>query len=170
MANHLELFFNATSIQGRLVLMMSFLGGEARRIVMDQIAFQFIRQFIFEATNEQLANLSAQLLAAYGDAKGARTIEMLIKPGDFSELTVAPKCCYNLNQTPVPEATKRKGIYANQTPQRGRGQGNYSWRPSTPTLTPEAPNRFSSRTPPSTSAGKPIGQSPLQRRNIQFLE
>lgn len=78
---------------------------------------------------------SAQFLRAYGDAKGARTIEMLVKPGEFLEQISTPKCSYNLNNKPLPESTKRKGIYANQTPQRGRGPGKYSWRPSTPTAT-----------------------------------
>lgn len=75
--NHLELFFNASSIQGRLVLMMSFLGGEARHIALDQVAFLFIWQFIFEAMHEQIAEPLATLLKAYGDAKGARIVEML---------------------------------------------------------------------------------------------
>lgn len=113
MANHLEKFFNASSIQGRLVLMMSFLGGEARRIILDQVAFLFTRQFILEAANEQLKNPSARLLAAHGEAKGAQIIEMLIKPGEFSKLSTNPVRRYNLNQTPAPETAKRKGIYAN---------------------------------------------------------
>lgn len=174
MANHLDLFFNASSIQGRLVLMISFLGGEARRIALDQVAFLFVRQFILKAANEQLSDPSAQLLKAYGEAKGAWIIEMLVKPGEFSKQAEAPKHRYNLNNTPAPKVTKRKGIYANQTPQRGRGRGNFSWRPSTPTTAstyhPGASGRFNKQTPPAHTSSTSIGQSPLQRCNIQFMD
>lgn len=152
--------------------MMSFLGGEARRIALDQVAFLFICQFILEAVHKQLSDPSAHLLSAYGDAKGARIIEMLVKPAEFSDQAETPKRRYNLNHTPAPEVTKRKGIYANQTPQRGRGRGSYSWRPSTPAATstynPSSIGRRTTPTPPGNTLNSSIGLSPLQRRNIQF--
>lgn len=99
---------------------MSFLGGKAQRIALDQVAFIFVRQLIIEAVHEQMLDPSAE------NAKGARIIEMLVKPGDFSEQLATPVRRYNLNNKPTPDVTKRKGIYANQTPQRGRGCGNNS--------------------------------------------
>lgn len=95
---------------------------------------------------------------------------MLIKPREFLDQAETPKRRYNLNNTSALEVTKRKGIYANQTPQRGRGCGNYSWRPSTPTTSsaynPGALNRCNMQSPTTHTTNSTIRQSPLQRRNM----
>lgn len=98
------------------MLMLSFMRGEARRIALDQVAFLFVCQFILEVVQEQLVDPVAQLLRAYGNAKEAQIIKMLVKPGEFFEQTSTPTRRYNLNQSPTPEDLKQKGIYANQTP------------------------------------------------------
>ncbi|CAM6093960.1 unnamed protein product [Calypogeia fissa] len=190
--NHLELFFQATSVQGRLVLLIKFLSGDARKLVLDQIAFVYLRQYMCEAAMELVAHPEERFLTKHGDFKGLKTIEALFKPGSFSDksekVAGAGRQTINLNVAPrvVP---KRKGLYVNSTPSiargRGGGRGAAMRKPfgiGASSAQQAAPGTF--RTPIGASnshfavnigtitneGGSGVGQeeSPLQRRNIQF--
>ncbi|CAM6127249.1 unnamed protein product [Calypogeia fissa] len=159
MLNHLDIFFSATSLQGRLIQLISFLSGDARRMVFDHIAFLHIHKLLVEAAMEQAKDPLARLLTSHGNERGIKTIEASIKPGSFSE-SAATKRKYNLNVVPTSEPYRKKGMFNNFTPARGRGRGYFDSPASVPR--------------PGGARGTGHGQaaqdfsSPLQRRNIPF--
>ncbi|CAM6094009.1 unnamed protein product [Calypogeia fissa] len=194
MLNHLELFFQAASIQGRLVLLIKFLSGDARKLVLDQISFIYLRQYMNEAALELIAHPEEQFLTKHGDFKGLKTIEALFKPGSFSDksekLNGPVKQTINLNTAPT-AAPKQRGLYTNNTPHTGRGRGfgrgaalRRPFGRGIGSAQPAIPSAY--RTPIGASnshfavnigtvnneGGSVVGQevleSPLQRRNIQF--
>ncbi|CAM6082364.1 unnamed protein product [Calypogeia fissa] len=171
MLHHLEDFFNASSIQGRLVMLIKFLSGDARRMVLDHIAFLYVREFLVEATQELIDHPEERFFAQYESSCGLRMIEALVKPGMFSEKldsqrTGTNKKRLNLNAQPA-AAARRRGIYANPTVVPGLGRGGTSRAPSG--LLPRlAPGNNAGRQRPSRGQTLPGLISPLQRRNITF--
>ncbi|CAM6124076.1 unnamed protein product [Calypogeia fissa] len=158
MLNHLECFFTASSIQGRLVMLIKFLSGDARRMVLDHIAFLYIREFLIEATIELVQHPDERFLVQYGNSSGIRMVEALIKPGMFSEkmdgLKDGPaKKRINLNSQPsVP--LKRKGMFANHTapPSLGRrGSSSSHNAPLQRSVPGEGTGRSCSGRPPTHS-------------------
>ncbi|CAM6104313.1 unnamed protein product [Calypogeia fissa] len=191
MLNHLDLFFHAASIQGRLVLFIKFLSGDARKMVLDHISFMYLRQFMIEGAMELVAHPEERFLTKYGDSKGIRTVEALLKPGLFSDktekLNPAVKQIINLNSTPN-VAHRRKGLFVNNTPGTGRGRGYgrgvpvirsfaRKMQPTTPsnhrtligaTNSHFAVNIGTVNTEPVAAVENAAPDSPMQRRNIQF--
>ncbi|CAM6098861.1 unnamed protein product [Calypogeia fissa] len=192
--NHLDLFFQAALIQGRLVLLIKFLSGDARKMVLDQISFIYLRQFMTEAAMELVAHPEERFLTKYGDSKGIRTIEALFKPGSFSDKTekLAPEITQTINLNTTPKvAPRRKGLFANNTPCTGRGRGfgrgvpvRRSFVRSAGNGRPLTTSAYCTPIGASNShfavnigtvnnethvAAEPVApDSPLQRRNIQF--
>ncbi|CAM6104232.1 unnamed protein product [Calypogeia fissa] len=167
MLNHLEDFFSANSAQGRLVMLIKFLSGDARKMVLDHIAFLYICDFLITAAHKYVADPEAKLLAAYGDAKGIRMIEELIKPGMFSEeKSSSGKKGLNLNIQPAVQP-KRRSMYANPAPTMGSGRGG----PGGPTRgLVQGGNTGDIMLRSRMGHGKtlPGNISPLLRRNIPF--
>ncbi|CAM6094423.1 unnamed protein product [Calypogeia fissa] len=136
-------------------------------MVLDHIAFLYIRGFLIEAANEFVANPEAKLLAQYGEAKGIRMIEALIKRGMFSEAKAA-NVKKRFNLIPQPESLpKRKSMYANPAPAMGRGRGG---------LGGPAPGLIQGGNTGNSGARNRLGHgkalpgnvSPLLQRNIPF--
>ncbi|CAM6082137.1 unnamed protein product [Calypogeia fissa] len=167
MLNHLEDFFTASSVQGRLVMLIKFLSGDARRMVLDHITFLYIRDFTIEATQELIAHPHARLLTRYGPSRGIRMVEALVKPGTFSDdlcdiLGGSSKKRWNLNDRPL-APPKQRGMYAKHTLVPGVGRG------TTPApLLRSRPEGVTSRLRPGGGRTLPGNESPLQRRNLQF--
>ncbi|CAM6098860.1 unnamed protein product [Calypogeia fissa] len=181
-------------IQGRLVLLIKFLSGDARKMVLDQISFIYLRQFMTEAAMELVAHPEERFLTKYGDSKGIRTIEALFKPGSFSDKTekLAPEITQTINLNTTPKvAPRRKGLFANNTPCTGRGRGfgrgvpvRRSFVRSAGNGRPLTTSAYCTPIGASNShfavnigtvnnethvAAEPVApDSPLQRRNIQF--
>ncbi|CAM6094476.1 unnamed protein product [Calypogeia fissa] len=123
--------------------------------------------FLIEAANEFVANPEAKLLAQYGEAKGIRMIEALIKPGMFSEAKAA-NAKKRFNLIPRPESLpKCKSMYANPAPAMGRGRGG---------LGGPAPGLIQGGNTGNSGARNRLGHgkalpgnvSPLLQRNIPF--
>ncbi|CAM6086915.1 unnamed protein product [Calypogeia fissa] len=171
MLHHLDAFFNASSIQGRLVMLIKFLSGDARRMVLDHIAFLYVREFIIEATQELIDHPEERFLTQYASTSGIRMVEAMAKPGMFSkkpdnQKTGNNKKRLNLNNQPS-AASKHRGIYANPTVAPGVGRGGSSRAPPVPLWrNPNGPGNGSNR----LGHGKALRGhvSPLQRRNIPF--
>ncbi|CAM6104898.1 unnamed protein product [Calypogeia fissa] len=167
MLNHLEEFFTASTIQGRLVMLIQFLSGDARRMVLDHITFLYIRDFTIEASQELIDHPTASFLTHYGPSRGIRMVEALVKPGTFSEdlgdiLGGSSKKRWNLNDHPQ-APPKRWGMYANHTsvPDVGRGS-------TTAPLIRCCPDGANSRVHPGIGRTLSGNESPLQRRNLHF--
>ncbi|CAM6082055.1 unnamed protein product [Calypogeia fissa] len=167
MLNPLEDFFTASTIQGRLVMLIKFLSGDARRMVLDHITFLYIRDFTIEATQELIDHQHSRFLTHYGTSCGIRMIEALVKPGMFSNdlgdiLGGSGKKCWNLNDRPQ-APPKRRGMYANHTTVPGIGCGT-----SSAPLIRSRPVGAGSRLRPGIGRTLPGNESPLQRCNLQF--
>ncbi|CAM6104230.1 unnamed protein product [Calypogeia fissa] len=171
MLNHLDTFFTASSIQGHLVMLIKFLSGDARRMVLDHIAFLYLREFTIEAAHELMDHPDDHFLTQYGSAKGTRMVEALVKPGMFSENSDLfkednSKRKWNLNVAPA-APPRRKGMYANQTVTIGLGRGG----PSSSNPVPMARDRAtdgSSRNRLGHGKTMPGHISPIQKRNFNF--
>ncbi|CAM6082443.1 unnamed protein product [Calypogeia fissa] len=167
MLNHLEEFFTASTIQGRLVMLIKFLSGDARCMVLDHITFLYIRDFTIEATQELIDHPQTRFLTRYGVSRGVRMVEALVKLGLFFEelgdiLGGGNKKCWNLNDRPqVPP--KRRGMYANHTPVPGVGCGT-----APASLIRSRPVGPGSRLRPGIGRTLPGNESPLQHCNILF--
>ncbi|CAM6093931.1 unnamed protein product [Calypogeia fissa] len=152
---------------GRLVMLIKFLSGDARRMVLDHITFLYIRDFTIEATQELIDHPHSHFLTRYGASRGIRMVEALVKPGMFSDdlsdiLGGSNKKCWNLNDCPQ-APPKRRGMYANHTPVPGVGRG------TTPApLIRSPPEGMASCLRPGISRTLPGNESPLQCRNIRF--
>ncbi|CAM6094432.1 unnamed protein product [Calypogeia fissa] len=159
----------AAGAKGRLIMLMGFLNGEARKMVLDHIAFLFLRQWTLDATMEQVHNVDGRLLTQMGDAPAIHMIEAMIKPGKESDSNDANKRQLDLNNTPT-EPARKKGMYANQTRGTGRGRGAYFREAASPGQSSGHHQRPPHSGPRSAVGhGTPVlGVSPLQKRNIDF--
>ncbi|CAM6082420.1 unnamed protein product [Calypogeia fissa] len=171
MLNHLDDFFTASSHQGRLVMLIKFLSGDARKMVLDHIAFLYIREFMIEAARELVEHPEERFLTQYAAALGIRTIEALMKPGVFSEKRAVDDSAdkqkrVNLNnQSGV--TPKWKSMYANHTPVPGIGRGRAG---RTTYTTPVNGSRDGGGARNRLGHGKalPGAISPIQKRNFNF--
>ncbi|CAM6104285.1 unnamed protein product [Calypogeia fissa] len=165
--NHLEVFFTASSCQGRLVMLIKFLSGDARRLVLDHIAFLYIREFHIEGSQELCDHPDKRFFSQYDSTPGLRMVEALLKPGTFSaNLESANKRRINLNTQPS-APNKWKGMYANPVASSGMGRGG-STNPS-PTMLHGSRNiEGNARSRLGHGKALPGHISPLQRRNINF--
>ncbi|CAM6103462.1 unnamed protein product [Calypogeia fissa] len=171
MLHHLEGFFTASSIQGRFVMLIKFLSGDARRMVLDHIAFLYVREFIIEATQELIEHPEERFFAQYASSCGLRMVEAMVKPGSFSERstfaqTGSNRKRLNLNTQPS-NAPKSRGIYANPIFVPGRGRGGTSQALPGP-LTRNVPGSGTSLARLCRGKNLPGMISPLLRRNIPF--
>ncbi|CAM6082399.1 unnamed protein product [Calypogeia fissa] len=171
MLHHLDSFFNASSIQGRLVMFIKFLSGDARCMVLDHIAFLYVREFLIEATQELIDHPEDRFFAQYESSCGLRMVEALVKPGMFLEKqenvrTGSNKKRLNLNAQPS-TAARRRGIYANPTLVPGLGRGGPSRAPNAP-LTRNLPGNNNGRARLNRGKTLPGLISPLLHRNIPF--
>jgi hypothetical protein len=119
MMNHLESFFDAATIQGRLVFLIKFLSNDARKMVKDQLGFINIQKYMLEGSIELANHPEERFFSHLPKHKALQTIEALIKPGSFTDAQSAKlKAAIDLLRS-----NKRKGMYANTTGYHGRGRG-----------------------------------------------
>ncbi|CAM6093968.1 unnamed protein product [Calypogeia fissa] len=151
-------------------MLIKFLSGDARRMVLDHIAFLYIREFIIEATKELVLHPEERFLMQYGNSSGVRMVEALVKPGMFSEKLatgkeIPSKKRINLNTQPT-APLKRRGMFANHTAPPGVGRGGVSGNVA-PVLR-NIQGEGTSRSRLGHGKALPGHVSPLQRRHIQF--
>ncbi|CAM6083455.1 unnamed protein product [Calypogeia fissa] len=148
-------------------MLIQFLSGDARKMVLDHITFLYIRDFTIEATQELIDHAQARFLTHYGPSRGIRMVEALVKPNTFLEdvgdiLGGSSKKPWNLNDHPQAQP-KRRGMYANHTFLPGVGRGS-----TTTPLIRSHPDGTNSRLRPGIGHTLPGNESPLHRRNLGF--
>ncbi|CAM6104201.1 unnamed protein product [Calypogeia fissa] len=185
MITHLDLFFNATDVGDRMMLLLVFLSTDGRDAVLDHITFLFIKEMMIKATLELYVNPGVTILKDLGKTPTMKMIERLNKPQEFTMALVEEeeriknvgKRKMDLNNTPVRNAELvRKNMFRKNTPPGGWGcgRGNGTYMPG------QSPgNRSFSRGRFSNGRGNGNFRnnqnsyqgnygSPLQRRNINF--
>ncbi|KAL2652425.1 hypothetical protein R1flu_020553 [Riccia fluitans] len=114
MFNHLSDFFPQSTVHGRYMAFLIFLGGEARPAVLAHLSFLHARKLMLDTAMEVFANPKARTLPEHGDSYGIRLIERMMKPASFSDELISreiqngnkkrsrPAGLPNLNGAPTP--------------------------------------------------------------------
>ncbi|RYA84311.1 hypothetical protein DD594_26340, partial [Enterobacter cloacae complex sp. 4DZ1-17B1] len=78
--NHLELLFPEKPVDFHLSLICSWLGGQAKQIVIAQIDFNIFRGLMHDILKELKAEEPGLYLTTYANYKGVKYITNLLKP------------------------------------------------------------------------------------------
>ncbi|CAM6082485.1 unnamed protein product [Calypogeia fissa] len=184
MITHLELFFNATDVGGRMMLLLVFLSIDGREAVLDHITFLFIWEMMIKAMMELYIDPGVTILKDYGKTPSVKMIERLIKPKEFTMALLEEeeksknvnKRKIDINNTPVRNTEPaRKNMFRNNTPPGGwgRGRGNSTFYYGQSSRSSFGKGCFGSERGNGNfcnNQGNFQGNygSPLQRRNIDF--
>ena len=84
--NHLEDLFPEKDVVFHLSLLCSWLGGQARNLVLAQISFIFFRNYMLEALTEMQSGVPGTIIANYSHYKGVKLINSLFNPNTNADI------------------------------------------------------------------------------------
>ncbi|KAL2624162.1 hypothetical protein R1flu_008407 [Riccia fluitans] len=173
--NHLGDFFPQSTVEGRYMAFLIFLGGEARSAVLAHLMFLRARKLMIDMAMEVFVNPKARTLPEHGDAYGVHLIERMIKPACFSDEIISKEIqSGNRKRTRTAGIPNLNGASTPMVP-RGRGQrfrGGRHYQGNHPSY--QSPGSSSSSSRASNISGVSLGQrnlspfqySPVNRRNM----
>ena len=88
--NHLENLFPSKPVEFHLPLICSWLGGQAKNMVLAQIAFVHFRNFMLGTLKELRGDEPGTILTTYGNFKGIKTISAILNPNIDDDSSTPP--------------------------------------------------------------------------------